>query len=62
MKDVKLLNPKTKALLMTAFDISGDVELANNRDNGVIDEFIQKPVPMKKLCALVDSHLKSKTG
>ena len=47
MKNVKLLNPKTKALLMTAFDIIGDTELADNQDNGVIDEFIQKPVPIK---------------
>jgi two-component system, cell cycle response regulator CpdR len=62
LKHIKLLNPKTKALLMTAFDISGDIELANNQDKDVIDDFIQKPVPMKKLCALVDSHLKSKTG
>jgi hypothetical protein len=34
---------------MTAFDIIGDTELAGNQDNGVIDEFIQKPVPVKKL-------------
>jgi DNA-binding NtrC family response regulator len=61
LRNIKLLNPKTKALLMTAFDISRDTELAYNQDNGVIDEFIQKPVPIKKLCALVDSHLKSKT-
>lgn len=59
LRNIKLLNPKTKALLMTAFDINGDTELAYNLDNGIIDEFIQKPVPIKKLCVLVDSHLKS---
>ena len=46
---------------MTAFDISGDSEIAENKDKDIIDEFIQKPVPIKKLCALVNSHLKSKT-
>jgi hypothetical protein len=33
---------------MTAFDIIGDTKLADNQDNGVIDEFIQKPVQIKK--------------
>ena len=61
LKNIKRRNPKTKALLMTAFDISGDSEIAENKDKDIIDEFIQKPVPIKKLCALVDSHLKSKT-
>ncbi|MDQ3839596.1 MAG: response regulator [Thermoproteota archaeon] len=62
LRNIKLLNPKTKALLMTAFDIHGDTKLADDEDNVVIDDFIQKPVPIKKLCALVDSHLKNKTG
>ena len=61
LKNIKLRNPKTKALLMTAFNISGDSEIAENKDKDIIDEFIQKPVPIKKLCALVNSHLKSKT-
>ena len=61
LKNIKLRNPKTKALLMTAFNISGDSEIAENKDKDIIDEFIQKPVPIKKLCALVESHLKSKS-
>ena len=61
LKNIKRRNPKTKALLMTAFDISGDSEIAENKDKDILDEFIQKPVLIKKLCALVDSHLKSKT-
>src|SRR5918992_5909391 len=49
LRNIKLLNPKTKALLMTAFDIRGDSELTNNQDNSVIDDFIQKPVTIRKL-------------
>jgi DNA-binding NtrC family response regulator len=64
LRNIKLLNPKIKALLMTAFDISQDTELSDNQDNGVIDDFIQKPVTIRKLCTLVNSHLfeERKTG
>ena len=57
LRNIKLLNPKTKALLMTAFDITGDTELTDNQDNSVIDDFIQKPVTIRKLRALINSHL-----
>ena len=64
LRNIKLLNPKTKTLLMTAFDTSGITELTTNQDNGVIDDFFQKPVTIKRLCALVNSHLfeERKTG
>jgi two-component system response regulator (stage 0 sporulation protein F) len=57
LRNIKLLNPKTKALLMTAFDISGDTELTDNQYNNVIDDFVQKPVTIRKLRALINSHL-----
>jgi DNA-binding NtrC family response regulator len=57
LRNIKLLNPKTKALLMTSFDVTGDTEFTNNQDNGIIDDFIQKPVTIRKFCALVNSHL-----
>ena len=57
LRNIKLLNPKTKALLMTAFDITGDTELTDNQDNSVIDDFIQKPITIRKLRALINSHL-----
>ena len=64
LRNIKLLNPKINALLTTAFDISQDTELSDNQDNGVIDDFIQKPVTIRKLCTLVNSHLfeERKTG
>jgi DNA-binding NtrC family response regulator len=57
-KNVKLIDPKTKVLLMTAFEISDDIRFASHKENHVIDDFIGKPITIKKLYTLVDSHLK----
>jgi len=60
LKDIKLINPKTKVLLMSAFDTSGDTEFARYKENNAIDGFIQKPMSIQKLYSLVNSHLKRK--
>jgi DNA-binding NtrC family response regulator len=60
LKNIKLINPKTKVLLMSAFDTSGDTEFARYKENSVIDGFIQKPMSIEKLYSLVNSHLKRK--
>lgn len=61
LRNIKLLNPKTRALLLTAFDVSGDTEFADLQDKGVINGLIQKPVTIKKLYELVDSQLRGQT-
>jgi DNA-binding NtrC family response regulator len=41
LKNIKIINPKTKVLLMSAFDMSGDTEFASYKENSGIDGFIQ---------------------
>jgi two-component system, response regulator, stage 0 sporulation protein F len=61
-KNVKLIDPKTKVLLMTAFETSDDIRFASNKENHIIDDFIQKPITIKKLYTLVDSHLQGNSS
>lgn len=52
ISNIKLISPKMKVLLMSAFEVSDDSEFDLLMRNGLIDGFIQK----QELYALVDSH------
>jgi two-component system, cell cycle response regulator CpdR len=56
-KNIKLIDPKTKVLLMTAFNVEDDTRFAGEKENNIIDDFIQKPITIKKLYTLVNLHL-----
>ncbi|MFZ0515355.1 MAG: response regulator [Candidatus Nitrosopolaris sp.] len=55
IKKVKKVKPQIKVFLMTAFEIN-DVEFRRVLPSTKIDEFIQKPVSLKKLNTLVMNH------
>ena len=53
------INPKVKIILMTAFEIN-DKDFVRVLPKPKIDGFIQKPISMKKLNSIVNSHMTSK--
>jgi DNA-binding NtrC family response regulator len=59
-KNIKMINPKAKILLMTAFDINDDIRFASQNENNIINGFIQKPITEEELYAIVHSQLKGK--
>jgi DNA-binding NtrC family response regulator len=57
LHNIKLIKPKINVVLMSAFDMTGDVEFTNYSKNYVIDGFIQKPIAMKDLRNIVNSFI-----
>jgi DNA-binding NtrC family response regulator len=57
LNNIKLVKPKINVVLMSAFDTNGDVEFTNNSKNYVIDGFIQKPIALKNLYSIVNTHI-----
>jgi two-component SAPR family response regulator len=55
VKYVKKMNPKTKVLLMTAFEIN-EMEFTRVLPKPKIDGFIQKPISMRKLNSIIDKY------
>jgi two-component SAPR family response regulator len=51
----KEINPEIKVFLMTAFEIN-DQEFSNAISSLKVNEFITKPVSIKKLNAMVEKH------
>ena len=56
VRQVKRINPKTKALLMTAFEIN-ETEFTRVLPKPKIDGFIQKPISMRKLNGIIDKYV-----
>ena len=56
VKYVKKMNPKTKVLLMTAFEIN-EMEFTRVLPKPKIDGFIQKPISMRKLNSIIDKYM-----
>ena len=56
VRQVKKMNPKTKVLLMTAFEIN-DVEFTKVLPKPKIDGLIQKPISMRKLNGIIDKYV-----
>ena len=56
IKRVKEIKPEVKVFFMTAFEIN-DIEFRRLLPSVIIDEFIQKPVTMNQLTALVKKHV-----
>ena len=50
------MNPKTKVLLMTAFEIN-EMEFTRVLPKPKIDGFIQKPISMRKLNSIIDKYM-----
>jgi two-component SAPR family response regulator len=55
----RIINPKVKILLMTAFDIDNQ-EFAGVTSKLKIDGYIQKPISMGKLNGIIDMHMMPK--
>jgi DNA-binding NtrC family response regulator len=55
IKKVKEIKPEIKVFFMTAFEIN-DIEFRRVLPSMRIDEFIQKPVSLERLTALVRNH------
>jgi DNA-binding NtrC family response regulator len=55
IKKVKEIKPKVKVFFMTAFEIN-DIEFRRVLPSTRIDEFIQKPILLERLNALVQNH------
>jgi two-component system, cell cycle response regulator CpdR len=60
LHNVKLVKPETKVILMSAFDIKGDIEFTSYSRDNAIEDFIQKPLAMKNLFRIVESHMTAK--
>jgi two-component SAPR family response regulator len=56
VKYVNKMNPKTKVLLMTAFEIN-EMEFTRVLPKPKIDGFIQKPISMRKLNSIIDKYM-----
>ena len=56
IKEVKKVKPKVKVFFITAFEIN-DLEFSRVLPDIKIDEFITKPVSLKKLSTLVHRHI-----
>jgi len=56
IKRVKEIKPEVKVFFLTAFEIN-DIEFRRLLPSVIIDEFIQKPVKMNQLTALVKKYI-----
>jgi len=59
IQNIRLVEPRIKVLLMSAFDVTGDIEFSAHSKKHEIDGFIQKPISIKKLNGIVDEHMTS---
>ena len=56
VRQVKKMNPKIKALLMTVFEIN-ETEFTRLLPKPKIDGFIQKPISIRKLNGIIDKYV-----
>ena len=61
IKRIKQINPTTKVLLMSAFEID-DSELSIALGSIMIDDFVQKPVSPRQLTSIIQKHIVSRVG
>ena len=60
IQNIKLIRPKINVLLMSAFDVIGDSEFSTQSSEYEIDGFLQKPILIKKLNAIINSYMMKK--
>ena len=60
IQNIKLIRPKINVLLMSAFDVIGDSEFSTQSSEYEIDGFLQKPISIKKLNAIINSYMMKK--
>ena len=58
---IKQIDPTTKFLLMSAFEINNN-ELLSALGSIMVDDFIQKPVSPRKLTSIIQRHIVSNVG
>jgi CheY-like chemotaxis protein len=61
IKRIKQIDPTTKVLLMSAFEID-DTELSMALGSIMIDDFVQKPVSPRQLTSIIQRHIVSNVG
>ena len=61
IRRIKQINPTTKVLLMSAFEID-DTELSMALGSIMIDDFVQKPVSPRQLTSIIQRHIVSNVG
>jgi CheY-like chemotaxis protein len=61
IRRIKQINPTTKVLLMSAFEINNN-ELLSALGSIMVDDFIQKPVSPRKLTSIIQRHIVSRVG
>ena len=61
IKKVKEIKPEVKVFFMIAFEINV-IEFRRVLPSMKIDEFIQKPILLERLNALVQNHTSSRRG
>jgi CheY-like chemotaxis protein len=61
IRRIKQIDPTTKVLLMSAFEINNN-ELLSALGSIMVDDFIQKPVSPRKLTSIIQRHIVSRVG
>lgn len=61
IKRIKQINPITKVLLMSAFEIDNN-ELSTSLGSIMIDDFVHKPVSPRQLTNIIQRHIVGKVG
>ena len=57
LRKVKALNPSVRTVLMSAFDVEGDDILRKYLIEDIINQYIQKPIPIFRLCNEINNQL-----
>ena|SRR5215475_8795132 len=56
-RNIKIIKPEINVILISAFDMKGDIRFTRHSKDYAIEGFIQKPVAMKKMYGIVESHM-----
>ena len=57
LKKVKNFNPKVRTILMSAYNFEEDPTYVEYMKDGIIDNTIEKPVTIQRLCQRVTEEL-----
>ena len=59
LKKIKEHNLNVRTILLSAFDMQDNPELANCLKNGIVDMYIEKPVTIQRLCQIVRDEVQA---
>jgi YesN/AraC family two-component response regulator len=57
LRKIKTLNPNVRTVLMSAFDVDGDDLLKKYLIEEIINNFIQKPITILRLCEEINNQI-----